>query len=346
MEREARKTILSPGESADVSRYTKREGAHARDPLNFTLFRQVERKYKHRNGPLDLSEAIDLKNIANYPGVRSFDVKNIATYSGVQPFKDEFSGSEDSLLSECTPKAFTFDPIPGFLIFPGLLSQTLQTCILNHAFNDCMKHPNLCNLDAIYHLPTEQSLLSCVGKGISASSKRNELAAVEIDNEFIRKVRWFTLGYQYNWTTKEYNAEASPNAFPSLLDKISREIARLAGFSGFVPQAGVGNLYQLKDTLMGHVDRSEKNMEMPLISMSIGHSCVFLMGGATRECPVFPFILNSGDVVLFTQKCRMNYHGVPRILEGTLPAWMKDNSAIPCSIMRSSRLNINVRQVI
>ena len=333
MEREARKTILSPGESPDLSRYSKREGVHAQDPLNFTLFRQVERKYKHRNGPLDLSETIDLKNITNYPGVRSFATQ-------------EISASEGSLLSECTPKAFTFDPIPGFVIFPGLLSQKLQTCILNHAFYDCMKHPNLCSLDAIYHLPTDQPLLICVGKGISASCKRKEHVTVEINDEFIRKVRWFTLGYQYNWTTKEYDVEASPNVFPSLLDRISREIAALAGFPDFVPQAGVVNLYQLKDTLMGHVDRSEKNMEMPLISMSIGHSCVFLMGGATRECPVFPFILNSGDVVLFTQKCRMNYHGVPRILEGTLPAWMEDNSAIPCSIMRTSRMNINVRQVL
>lgn len=73
-------------------------------------------------------------------------------------------------------------------------------------------------------------------------------------------------GYQYNWTTKEYDIEASPNAFPELLDRLSREIAALAGFPGFVPQAGVINLYQLRDTLMGHVDRSEKNMEMPLIS--------------------------------------------------------------------------------
>ena len=53
------------------------------------------------------------------------------------------------------------------------------------------------------------------------------------------------------------------------------------------------------------------------------------MGGKTRECPVFPFILNSGDVVLFTENCRMNFHGLPRIIEGTLPDWMKDNEGFP-----------------
>jgi alkylated DNA repair protein alkB family protein 1 len=33
------------------------------------------------------------------------------------------------------------------------------------------------------------------------------------------------------------------------------------------PEAGVVNYYQYKDTLMGHVDRSELNMDAPLVSI-------------------------------------------------------------------------------
>ena len=105
---------------------------------------------------------------------------------------------------------------------------------------------------------------------------------------------------------------------------------------------------------MGHVDRSEKNMEAPLISISLGHSCVFLMGGSGREDPVYPFILRSGDVVVFQRECRNNYHSVPRIIENSLPdhfsattdnaeEWEEEKAVK--KLISTGRININIRQV-
>lgn len=182
MEREARKTILSPGESADPYRNAKREGVHAQDPFNFTLFSQVERKYKHINESLDLNETFDLKKISSYPGVKPF-ITHL-------PSSREFQYS----LVNSNPEEYTFDAIPGFLIFPGLLSKELQVRILNPAFYECMKHPNLCNLDEIYSLPTEQPLLKYIVQGVSVHKIRNsETPSVEVNDEFIRKIRWYTI---------------------------------------------------------------------------------------------------------------------------------------------------------
>jgi len=86
------------------------------------------------------------------------------------------------------------------------------------------------------------------------------------------------------------------------------------------PDAGIVNSYQEKDTLMGHVDRSELSSTTPLVSISLGNAAVFLIGGLTRDIEPIPLLLRSGDVVIMSgPACRREYHGVPRILEGTLP---------------------------
>ncbi|KZP01232.1 hypothetical protein CALVIDRAFT_559865 [Calocera viscosa TUFC12733] len=56
---------------------------------------------------------------------------------------------------------------------------------------------------------------------------------------------------------------------------------------------------------MAHVDHSEVDYARPLVSISLGHACVFLLGGAT------------GDKMV-------QYHGVPRVLEGSLLAHLWD----------------------
>jgi alkylated DNA repair dioxygenase AlkB len=117
------------------------------------------------------------------------------------------------------------------------------------------------------------------------------------------------------------------------------------------PDAGIVNFYQTKDTLMAHVDRSEVCATSPLVSISLGNSAVFLIGGNSREEEPMPIILRSGDIVIMSGPiCRRAYHGVPRILESTIPDHLKpddeDREWKPYSeYMTNSRININVRQV-
>ena len=166
----------------------------------------------------------------------------------------------------------------------------------------------------------------------------------------IRKMRWVTLGYQYDWTLKEYIWEASLIPFPKLLRDICQTVCSLLGWPQYVPEAGILNYYQVKDTLTGHVDRSEENDSAPLISFSFGLDAIFLLGGPTREDAVVPFRLRSGDILIMSNECRRNYHGVPRILEGTNPAELLESGTavedkVLSSLMKDARINLNVRQV-
>ena len=87
--------------------------------------------------------------------------------------------------------------------------------------------------------------------------------------------------------------------------------------------------------------------------ISLGNAAVFLIGGLTRDVAPIPILLRSGDIIVMSgPACRRAYHGVPRVLEGTLPAhlgegiYVDDGSWVPYArYMNTTRININVRQV-
>jgi alkylated DNA repair dioxygenase AlkB len=101
-------------------------------------------------------------------------------------------------------------------------------------------------------------------------------------SQLVRKMRWITLGYQYHWPSKTYHFDQNA-PFPKELCILSKAVVAAVDNSGederdggkfeypypaedFVAEAGVINYYQLKDRLMGHVDRSELNKHAPLVS--------------------------------------------------------------------------------
>lgn len=99
-------------------------------------------------------------------------------------------------------------------------------------------------------------------------------------SELVRKLRWITLGYQYHWPTKTYHLDHQLN-FPQDIGHLTTAVVKaidgikLPDDDTFIhhydvlkwkPEAGVINYYQLKDNLMAHVDKSEINMDSPLIS--------------------------------------------------------------------------------
>ncbi|KAI8582234.1 hypothetical protein K450DRAFT_228021 [Umbelopsis ramanniana AG] len=187
-------------------------------------------------------------------------------------------------------------------------------------------------------------------------------------SELIRKLRWVSLGYQYNWSEKTYFFDR-PIPVPEEAAKLSIAIAKAVegigyrqddGFrwqnnykgDNYAPEAGIVNYYQLKDTLMAHVDRSELNMEAPLISMSLGHKCIYLIGEQTRDIKPHAILLQSGDVMAMTGASRSAFHGVPKILDdgpsflqpGTIDENIPDWDVYG-EYVSKARINLNIRQV-
>ena len=72
-----------------------------------------------------------------------------------------------------------------------------------------------------------------------------------------------------------------------------------------------------------HVDNSESKEALasgyPVVSLSVGASCVFRIGGLERRGPYEEYLLESGDLVVFGRSKRLAFHGVKRIVPGTTP---------------------------
>lgn len=171
-----------------------------------------------------------------------------------------------------------------------------------------------------------------------------------------KKLRWITLGGQYDWTNKVYPS-VNPPPFPQDISLLLRAL-----FPETVPEAAIVNLYTPGDTLSMHRDVSEDS-DCPLISISIGCDALFLLGldpdvsGGQGKHAMLR--LRSGDALCMAGPSRFAWHGVPLIIPDTCPDDLQD---WPCLLnedlaaedgpfepwrgwLRSKRINLNVRQM-
>ena len=100
------------------------------------------------------------------------------------------------------------------------------------------------------------------------------------------------------------------------------------------PEACLVNYYAI-DTRMGlHQDKDEADLSAPVVSLSLGDAALFRIGGTKRSDPTRSLHLSSGDAVVLGGECRLAFHGVDRILNGT--------SAL---LTEGGRFNLTLRRV-
>jgi len=83
-----------------------------------------------------------------------------------------------------------------------------------------------------------------------------------------------------------------------------------------------------------HQDRDEDDFDAPVVSLSLGDSCLFRIGGRQRGDPTRSFRLHSGDALVLGGNARLAFHGVDRIVPGT-------STLLP----EGGRLNLTLRRV-
>ena len=84
------------------------------------------------------------------------------------------------------------------------------------------------------------------------------------------------------------------------------------------PECCLINYYDKPTSKMGlHQDRDELAFEAPVVSVSLGDSAVFRMGGPQRRGSTRSIKLHSGDVFVFGGEARLHFHGLDRILHGS-----------------------------
>ncbi|KAK9452509.1 2OG-Fe(II) oxygenase superfamily-domain-containing protein [Dipodascopsis uninucleata] len=143
-----------------------------------------------------------------------------------------------------------------------------------------------------------------------------------------KKLRWVTLGGQYNWTTKKYpsfqqNSVGCP-LFPQSLAQLLS--GRGALFEGLIkPEASIINFYSEGDILSPHQDVAEMS-SADLVSISIGCEAIFFCGLSKSEPPL-QIRLRSGDVLVMGGKSRFAWHGVGKIWDKTSPDLLQKDYA-------------------
>lgn len=83
------------------------------------------------------------------------------------------------------------------------------------------------------------------------------------------------------------------------------------------PDACLANLYRPGARMSLHQDRDEVDFSFPVLSVSLGDTAIFRLGGASRGHASRSMRLSSGDVCVLAGEARLAYHGVDRILPGS-----------------------------
>jgi alkylated DNA repair protein (DNA oxidative demethylase) len=118
-------------------------------------------------------------------------------------------------------------------------------------------------------------------------------------------------GYRYQGHHPETGAPWPP--IPDLL------LAAWRDLSGYphAPEACLINFYGPAARMGLHQDRDEADMAAPVLSLSLGDTCLFRIGGTRRDDPTRTLRLASGDAVVLGDDARLAFHGVDRIIPGT-----------------------------
>lgn len=277
--------------------------------------------------------------------VEAYKLKSLPGMSSAHPF------SEDLPLTTS-----------GLILLPSLIPGEVQLQLLERVFHRDLSTPDhKTNVHFHHDLVYPEEGKSFFDYDVLAGDKvipkdNSTHKPITMKQFFGKKLRWMTLGGQYDWTDKKYPDERPPE-FPQDLKRLLGQL-----FPSTKAEAAIVNLYAPGDVLSMHRDVAEF-CDNGLISLSIGCDAIFLLCSgvqpAEEAAPPVAIRLHSGDVVYMTGESRFAWHGVPRILKGTCPPELQHWPGLASACGKTNvggseswqdwlamkRININVRQM-
>ena len=262
----------------------------------------------------------------------------------------------------------------GLRVLPGLIPEKIQVKLLSSLLHGNLANPqHKTNVHAHYSLPYE----ACSKPEAPAGSSREASSAsffhlspespvpflplhhsthksFTVRQFLSSKLRWMTLGGQYDWTAKRYPSDKAPT-FPKDLAYLVETL-----FPQVKAEAAIMNVYTPGDFLSVHRDVSEESSN-GLISISLGCDGIFIVGiqsdgDLEPQCAIIR--LRSGDAILMSGHARFAWHGLPQVMPNTCPGWLLDwpadtecrspeeDSFAPWrGWMASKRINLSIRQM-
>jgi len=125
---------------------------------------------------------------------------------------------------------------------------------------------------------------------------------------------WFADRGGYRYVARHPQTGRTWPPIPAALLALWRE---LAGGYPADPECCLVNYYAPEARMGLHRDADEETFAAPVVSLSLGDSAVFRIGGPERRGPTASLKLHSGDVVVLAGAARQAYHGIDRLLGGS-----------------------------
>jgi alkylated DNA repair protein (DNA oxidative demethylase) len=135
-------------------------------------------------------------------------------------------------------------------------------------------------------------------------------------------------GYRYQATHPE-----TGRPWPAIPDMLLGAWDEIGGY-GLPPEACLVNWYAPGARMGLHQDRDEQDLAAPVVSLSLGDTALFRIGGLRRSDPTRSFRLASGDAMALAGPSRLAFHGVDRVLAGASPL-----------LPEGGRINLTLRRV-
>jgi DNA oxidative demethylase len=149
---------------------------------------------------------------------------------------------------------------------------------------------------------------------------------------------WHWRPYAYSRTADDTDGAPVKPLPDDLADLARAAVAAAYGpaaGAAYEPDAAIVNLYAPGAKLGLHQDGEEPS-DAPVVTLSLGDTCVFRLAGLDRRTGPFTDVeLASGDLLVFGGPSRRIYHGVPKVEPGTAP----DGLGLP-----PGRLSITLRE--
>jgi alkylated DNA repair protein (DNA oxidative demethylase) len=192
----------------------------------------------------------------------------------------------------------------GFRLFPGHLADQAQRALADVALRAARAAP-------LYRPMTP------MGRPMS----------VEMTN--FGALGWVTDAGGYRYERRHPLTGQDWPPIPQVLIDLWRELSGARAD----PDCCLVNLYREGARMGPHQDRDEANFSFPVLSVSLGDTAVFRLGGTTRRAPSRTVRLASGDVCLLAGEARLAFHGVDRVVAGS-------STVVP----GGGRLNLTLRR--
>jgi alkylated DNA repair protein (DNA oxidative demethylase) len=198
-----------------------------------------------------------------------------------------------------------FAPLEGFAFHPGALDRAAQAALAAEV------------LAAAAEAPFYQAALPG-GRRMS------------VLNTNLGPLGWVASPAGYRYEPRHPETGRAWPAIPAGLIGLWRALSG----AGRDPDACLVNLYRGEARLGLHQDVDERDFGAPVLSVSLGDTAVFRLGGTDRRAPTRSMRLASGDVVVLGGAARLAFHGVDRILPGSstlVPGGGRLNLTLRCA---------------